>query len=312
MDYKQMIKGENTDKYYDLWSEYRKELTDYVQNVAESCYIKEYLRSTGAKKIMGKFDLGEIAAIKKTKPCLAIWGAGGCNDIDIKALSRFFKIILIDHETDRTEAARKKYGLSKEECACIDLKFWDVTPEDYLMLEALIKDEAPPEDIQMFMRELVDAMGDISYENVSFDISLAAGIASQLNSRLAALLHVYRYPYDMRDFLRWLNKIAAERFFLALNNTTCELAILGLEEKVIMNYADRQLEKEIAGLNEEIRHNQDLQRMDIVEVEGNKDILELLHNRLFNDGQSLFNQKYMLWNFTEEKAYLMKLLCYEL
>ena len=91
MDYYKMIASENTDSMYEKWSEYRNELTDYIIEGIEHLHIRRKLADTGKRRIYGEYNIETIVAEKVNRPTLAIWGAGGCNDIDIVRLFiRFF------------------------------------------------------------------------------------------------------------------------------------------------------------------------------------------------------------------------------
>ena len=294
MDFEHMILSENTDQYYDLWRGYRNEVTEHILDIAESYYTKKYLLKTGKKRLEERYGMEEIIASGYDKPKLAIWGAGGCNDIDIKSLSKYFRLILIDHEIDRIETARTKYGLSREECACVDLKFWDISREDYHMIEALIRDGASPSDIKMYIEEIVNSMREPDCTYVDFDISFASGLVSQLNARLAALLYIYKYPYDMSDFLYRLNYTAGKRFISSIKKTTGGIFVLGLEELTQLAYERERLKNEVA------------------KVAGNDSIMDIITHNIEKGKMKLFSRKYLMWNFSEVKSYLMKFCSYEI
>ena len=107
MNYSSMIKTEDTASRYEAWRDYREELTSYIkEGLAEKC-------SKGS--------------------WVAIWGAGGCNDIDIVSLYRDYKLLLIDQDVEKLCQVRESLGLNSESCKVADVSFWNITDDDYEM-----------------------------------------------------------------------------------------------------------------------------------------------------------------------------------
>ncbi len=286
MDYNVMIESEDTDVYFEQWKDYRDGLTDFIINSVESFYTKAYLRKTGKKRLVREYGMKEIVDELNYKPTLAIWGAGGCNDVDVIRLSSFFKLILIDHNIEKITSAKKRFNLLDEDCICVDLKFWDFSHAEYLMIDAMIKDNCEKRDLENYIRDIIFKMPEYNYSEMPhFDFSVAAGLVSQLNSRFAALLHINRYKYDMTEFLYDINEIAVERFLNVITNMTRNIFIMGYEHKVLGE----------TGV-----------------IAGNDIMSEMIEDMVYNDTVRLFMCQQLLWNFTSEKKYVMQVDSYEL
>lgn len=286
MDYNSLIKTEDTDVCFNDWEEYRNNLTDYVMDSIESYYTREYLKRTGKKRLVREYGMKEIVEELGEKPSLAIWGAGGCNDIDICRLAKYFKLILIDHNLEKIVYAKKRFNLSDDECICVDLKFWDISNDDYLMMEAMIKDEVTGEELGNYIEDMIAKMPGYDYSTMPhFDFSVAVGLVSQLNSRLAALIHINKYQYDMTKYLYDMNFDAVDKFLNAIVGITNKMFVLGYEDRIL------ETEGKVAG----------------------NDILEnRITSMIESENIKNFMDKELVWNFISEKSYIMQINSYEL
>ncbi len=310
MDYQAIIKSENTDTYFDTWKPYRDELTDTIINGIEDYYRRKKLIDSGKKQFIKAYDMEQIIKELGKKPTLAIWGAGGCNDIDISRLARYFRLVLIDHNVEWIEAARKKYNLRKIDCLTIDLKFWNIIHDDYLMFEALVKDRASVDEVERFFYDLIAKMGNLDYQSMpSFDFSVAVGLISQLNSRFAAIAYINKYPYDLTSVFLKINQLAVESTMEAITKMTNKAIVLGYEEKVLYSASTEEAEQIVDALNEERReafysngtYGKNLQS----QVSGNQELCEYINDRLLQKELEYVTEKNILWCFTSDKFYVM-------
>jgi len=313
MDFDSMIKTEDTDIFYETWRDYRDNLTDYIISAVEDYYRKKKLKAIGKRQFFTAYDIEDICKEWMKTPSLAIWGAGGCNDIDIVRLSKYFNLVLIDYDIEKIEKTREKFEISSERCYCVDLKFWDITRDDFLMFEALVKDNAPLEDVEKFMEELIAHNKEFKYLDLpKFDFSVVVGLASQLNSRFASLAYIHNYQKDIFSMLNKLNICGVDNLTNAVNAMTDKLIIYGYETRVIyeaefgagknlVEEMNEDLELALVGGHEEWIWNQ------VLEVAGN----DILQKKVLQDIEagvlSYVGGKYLLWNFTFEKNYIMTL-----
>lgn len=325
MDFDEMIKSEDTDSLYDRWEDYRKELTDYIVSSVEEFNIKKKLSDLRKRRIYGIYTIEDVVAENGIKPTLAIWGAGGCNDMDIVRLSRYFRLVLVDNNINKIKAARSRFGLSCEECLCVDLHFWDVTRDDYKMFEALLRDGAEASELAGFMRELSDRMVKPDYSGLPhFDYSVAVGLASQLNSRFAAMLHMYNAGavhgrYDrytdadtalLCDMIYELNVAAVDRMLEAVKEMTVKGVILGYETDNYDTCADMRLQLESLNEEYEVPVASGVRAFNpyhtCIKISGNAELEEGIRNRVEKTGDFVvINHRIMLWPFSEQKSYLM-------
>ena len=312
MDYSVLVKSEDTDIYHISWTKYRNEVTDFIIEAIESYYIKSRLKQSGKKRLSSYMDMKAIVEKLGKKPTLAIWGAGGCNDIDVRRLANYFRLVLIDHNLDKISSVREKYGFSEKECVCIDLKFWDFTETDYLMIEALIKDRVDRQEIEKYINKLVESMDDISGKDIPhFDFSIVAGLTSQLNSRFAALFHINEYPHNMYEFLSRINHIAVSRLLNVIMDLTEKLIIFGYEKEAVLCDEVNRLEQRISNLNDEIFSNQEEVFCLGSRIAGNDCLTDGLNDLVQTGSLISFYERYMEWNFINEKSYLMHFVSFE-
>lgn len=210
MNYSNMIKTEDTDSMYQAWEGYRKELTSYICKA-----LKTYC---------------------KRKSWIAIWGAGGCNDIDIRELSVDYKLLLIDRDVEKLIQVRNRLGLNDKECKVADLEFWNIADEDYEMFQALLMDGADTDEIQSYFDDLIHNMiTPINLEEYSVEGSVVVGLASQLNARFAAMVHLQRERIsdtrmeELMDMLDNMNQLATEKLFISVRQITNKILITGYE-----------------------------------------------------------------------------------
>jgi len=107
MKYYDIVASEISDDMYDDWSEYRNHITDYIFSAVENHIIKKKLKEDSCIRLKNLHSKELLATTDDSKPTLAIWGAGGCNDIDIKRLAKYFKLILIDRDIEILNKAKR-------------------------------------------------------------------------------------------------------------------------------------------------------------------------------------------------------------
>lgn len=309
MHYEEILETEDTDGLYDAWSGYRAELTEYIMNSAEHHHIRRELNRTGALRLSGAYHKEE-----KEKPVLAIWGAGGCNDIDIVGLAKHFKLVLIDRDADKLIHARARFGLEEPECLCVNLHFWDISHEDYELFEALLAEESETGVLRDYLMDL----GGLPPEYgtlPSFDYSVVVGLASQLNVRLAVLARMYGRYDELREILDELNRLAVHRLLGAVRQMTAGAVILGYE---LVNLRDcytkeTAVEDMLSRLNEESEYiaaeNEKKSFFDCVgmhsSIAGNEFFEEGIREWISDNVFQILCHRAVLWNFSGHKAYVM-------
>lgn len=290
MQFRRIVESECVEERYEAWSDYRNNLTEYIIRSIEDYYIREKLTSKRLRRLNFDYSI-EDATSEYGKPVLAIWGAGGCNDIDINVLSKHFKLVLIDNNEAVVKKCIARYGLDSTQYVSCDLRFWDVSDDDYEMYEALMMEGAPWEEINAFLDELCNGMKVNEYNSINgiqlkgFNYSVVIGLASQLVSRFVAILHIYKDNYSSTDLekiyikLEKMSEIAVKRMFLSIMSTTRNMAIFGYEKEVVGE----------AG-----------------KVQGNNVLTELIGQAVEKDSLKCISKCNLNWNFAEEKSYVME------
>ncbi len=217
----QMIAGEKITDAYENWRDYRRRLTDFILS---QCIGRQEMQADADKQISGK-------------PVLAIWGAGACNDIDLGRLTPYFYLVLIDRDRESMISALQTYGLDETQAVCADLLFWDIPYDTYELLEHLLSEAADAELVIEFLHRIAEKNShSIRIETTrSFNYSVAVGLHSQLNARLAGLLYSYRKYYsreELEEFhaaLQALNQLAVTRLNDLMYTVTHSSIIWGYE-----------------------------------------------------------------------------------
>ena len=228
----EMIATERIPDSYVGWEQYRREVTEYIEN---NCRVKK--------------ESGQDADAANSKPVLALWGIGPAGDMDIGRLADNYRLVLIDRDREAVLSAVSEYGLNEQDYIIADVPFWQVDDEQYRMYEAMLEDCADTDHILEFLTGIATAnsgkyigrteAGDIvedtdRYLDI-FDYSVAVGLHSQLNSRFAALLYYYRDNYHDEDLrlissaISGLNEAAVERLNDYMYHMTRGVLIYGYE-----------------------------------------------------------------------------------
>lgn len=323
MFYDSMIKTEKSDDMYEAWQEYREELTDTILSYIESYHIKRELLINKNIRLSRDYGIEDAVAKMDKKPVLAIWGAGGCNDIDVKKLSKYFKLVLIDHQLDVVTEVIKRFNLPSDTVA-MDMKFWDVSDDEYRMFEALLSD-GKPEEIKDYLGEISGKMPvyNLGVEKL-FDHSVVIGLASQLNARFMALAQ--KYPNVDLDFMAGLvgdmNKKAVDALWNSVSTMTKNLVIYGYEatcfDKSLDEYSEEDLFRKKEHINEEAEEKNSLGEIpywideNLTNIMGSRELETKLKSvEEFGEFGRIANCRSLIWNFTAWKSYLMLLVALE-
>lgn len=331
MFYEEIKKTENSDLMWEYWQEYRNKLTNLIISNIESFNIKKELIKNKAIRLDNSCSK-EMFLSGTKKPTLAIWGAGGCNDIDIERLSDFFQLVLIDCDAASVNSAIEKYNVN-EVCRYIDLKFWDISDDEYNLFEAMLIDGVEIETIREYLLELSDKMAYYSHEAFQgFDYSVVVGLTSQLNARFMALMEIYsdeerlkgkniKRIYSRKDkeeikcVIDDINKKAVKKTFDLVNSITNNLVLYGYE----IDWSDKmhceRLSDKCKNINDECEENNNRlpvwAEKNLTCIMGARELETEIIEALKKQKRRLFDCKGLIWNFTPKKEYLMLIVALE-
>lgn len=296
--YEKLTASEQITGAYEGWRAYRRRVTDYI--------------------------IDAVGQLHMDRPTVCIWGAGESNDIDLKRLGRRCRLILVDRNKDFLDTAKVRYHLD-DAVLLTDIPFWHIEDDTYRMFEALLADGADEELIISMLNHIGESNScDIKVVNGYIaDISIAIGIHSQLNSRLAALLYSYRNHYEEQELLHikrgisGLNEAAVERLNDLLYHVTSEYIIYGYElltvygDETVAEKVIRELEAEKAGdAIRKLKTEAAKWTRQTHMIEGAKQLAkDISVHRGFD--MEIVNQTYLPWNFSfveNKKTYVMELL----
>ena len=136
----EMIATERIPDSYVGWEQYRREVTEYIEN---NCRVKK--------------ESGQDADAANSKPVLALWGIGPAGDIDIGRLADNYRLVLIDSDREALLSAVREYGLKEQDYIIADIPFWHVDDDQYRLYEAMLEDCADTEHILEFLTGIATA-----------------------------------------------------------------------------------------------------------------------------------------------------------
>ena len=323
MIYERMIKTENSDSMRDQWSEYRQALTEYIRDGIESYYRREYLSQEGLLRDH-TFRLQEGIPSGK-KPVVAVWGAGGCNDLDLPVLAPYVDFVLIDRDVDAMRNAAKRFGFTEGQCQCVDVGFWEIYEEEERFFDALL-DEADDLHLSEYLRQLMDSvlkqeMIASAYEN-AFDFSIVCGIASQLNARFVGLLQ--GHGKDLKSLPRTvavmqeMNVAAEKRLYRAVEFMTRCAVFTANEMCAAKPEAHTRMQEYAQIWSEEWERLLVTQAVEqgipmemdgiTCEVAGSREFIEEILKAQQAGVLKIRHRKGMVWPFSAEKHYFMDVL----
>lgn len=321
MTYEQMIRTECTDNRYDAWADYRKDITDYIIDSVHNYYRRRKIVSEKLLRVSKDYGMEQVIDEIEKKPVLAIWGAGGGNDMDLPRLAKYFRLVLIDRDTQLLKRTVKRFGLDEKSCVCVDLSFWDISHDAHKMIEAMLKDDVSDEEIMEYVEELVQSMHRPAYSMLPrFDFSVCVGVASQLNARLSMLMTFYGRTERLAEYMHILNKKAVEQLCGAVDELTKNMIIYGYEIRDIgaddTEHVEMSVRDEIHEINQDyeawleqpVWPPHDLYAM----VAGNEHLTDVLANAIATEQIVARQYKTFFWPFANRKAYFMILGSFEI
>ena len=221
--YDELLKLQNIPDAFKNWREYRERLTDYIVSTLEQ-------GST-----------------------VAIFGAGACNDLNLKRLQKHFsEITLYDREKTVMYEALDTYQITNREHIILkEADFLGITPNEYReyadnilrMIQVEGKDTDMDEVAEyaiLRMKELYQKAKErpLFFGNKCYDAAIAVGVHSQINNMFAWLWQVYleavgKQENTVFEYVKKSNDAVIPRFDQAVFSCAKQSVIFGLEKERI-------------------------------------------------------------------------------
>lgn len=315
MHFDDLLLSENSNAFFNKWSKYRSSITDYIYEAYEDYKRLSYLQAQKKLRIDDGYNNHKDSY---NKPVLAIWGAGNCNDIDIKKLSSYFTLVLIDSEKNKLDDANERF-LPSEDIIKLDIPFWHIERDCYHMYEAMLSDSSEIDDIIEYLEETVSRRQyDISDISSKFDYSVCIGLSSQLCSRLIAVLSYYTDNYSQAElakllsYISGLNKIAVTNMYNAITVMTKGPVMIGYEIKTYLKKEYSKCDNNTHTINEVPTSilSDFITNEYPSDIDGNLQ----LQNMLFDDNalHRFIGHKSLTWSFSYDKIFLMHIVTFTL
>ena len=310
MIFEEMIKTECTDERYEAWEKYRDSLTDFILDGIEHYYRKKKIKSMGVRRLSAEIGLESLLSEQKNKPTVAIWGAGGGNDIDLPRLAKYFHLVLIDHNLEQLQNTCERFGLTEQQCSCVDLQFWHISIADYKRIEAMLVEGSSDEIIIRTINEIIMRMPLYEYAKLpKYDFSICVGLASQLNARLAMLFTLHGRGTEFSDYLLELNDIAVNKLADFIYNITKNTVMFGYEVTTLKN-TEAMLADLLTYEPEEWEQKKEWPPHSLIsDISGNDILSEWICENIKEGNITADSFETLVWPFAAQKQFIM-LFCY--
>lgn len=180
---------------------------------------------------------------------IAIWGAGRCNDIDLKRLAaHFHTITLLDKDTAAMQEGIEQYGLEGS-CAIRTeaIDFVGISPDHYRHYANTLVNEVRKKGMQTNCEDLREVAliqldelykattkSKLNFGKDCYKHSVVVGVHSQLLSMLEWIWHIILQTIQqdedcVRKKIAQMNTVYVERFNSALLEATSDSLIMGYE-----------------------------------------------------------------------------------
>ena len=277
----EMIATERIPDSYVGWEQYRREVTEYIEN---NCRVKK--------------ESGQDADAANSKPVLALWGIGPAGDIDIGRLADNYRLVLIDRDREALLSAVREYGLKEQDYIIADIPFWHVDDDQYRLYEAMLEDCADTEHILEFLTGIATAnsgkyIGRTESGDIVNDTDRYLDI---FDYSVAALLYHYRDNYHDEDLrlissaISGLNEAAVERLNDYMYHMTKDVLIYGYE---VVACEDQTCAEKLANAFD----RRDVETMKSVEdIEGVAQLMKDMSLHMNYDVE-LVDSRHMVWPF---------------
>jgi hypothetical protein len=270
----------------------------------------------------------EVIGIHNNDDNIAIFGAGECDDIDLKFLtSRFNEVYLIDIDIQAMENGKINQQLTDLENNKITLvggfDFAGVSKQFYVEIEELLHKNQPLETIISFIRNEANMLkmpNNLDGLKGKFSAVLSAAVHSQICSENYTVFGKYYERYnkqemkEIEDELKYLYTQAVKMY----NNLLLHVAkadaslLLGLDMIEISENAGTLeylpvITKGMANGDDAAIENIAVQHGVLGSVEGLNDInarIDFMNLEEYLNEKKI-TQNYWIWNFDSQRAYMM-------
>lgn len=295
-------------------------------NGSEKWEYRKYWKSH--RNMLMKLVNDEVIGIHNNNDSIAIFGAGECDDIDLRFLtSRFNEVYLIDKDIQAMENGKTNQQLTDSENSKITIvggfDFAGVSKQFYVELEELLSKNQSLEMIISFIRNeanMLEMPNDLDGLKNKFTAVLSAAVHSQICNGNYVIFNKYyeRYNKDqmkeIEDALKYLYTQAVKMYNnLLLHVAKVDASLLLALDIIEISETAGTLEylpaiaKGIANGDITAITNLVEQHGVLGSVEGQNDIRGRIDLRNFNEynNEKKIMRNFWIWNFDSQLAYMM-------
>jgi hypothetical protein len=248
---------------------------------------------------------------------IVIFGAGKCNDIDLKILVNNFTLVtLVDLSLDSMINSLDKYGLSQSDprIKIVRSDFLGIDLETYNEYQMLLAKDGNQDNILEFIKNLQTKF-EFSLPNIGIqkhDLGVCVGVHSQLLALINCLFDEYRVNnhHELNETIATeitnLNNLVSKHFNTNLLQCINNTLITGFD---IMEISDRLDTKKYYNTLIDLISKNDLQSL--LQLSKNYSVSGAIHGfmnifeRITSNEISSDYTNMMIWDFSVNKSYLM-------
>lgn len=162
----------------------------------------EYYRKALTERILNK---------SSDRESIIIFGAGECNDLDLKILeNEFKKVTLVDKNESSMQKALNRYGLQNSKKIHIKVvDFLNISDEEFIEFEKMLINKSSITDLLNYLENLKEKLNKIRFHSFleNHQTGVCINVHSQLLSLFGALFASYSKFYDDTAFTKLHEKI---------------------------------------------------------------------------------------------------------
>ncbi|ARC83172.1 type I 3-dehydroquinase family protein [Clostridium argentinense CDC 2741] len=280
------------------------------------------------REVTTNFIVERASALENNNGTMAIFGAGRCNDLDIKEVLKYVKkLYLLDIEVSHIEEGLKNQNLNDDERKKIiligDIDFTGNNENLYEQLEEMLKNKCSAKKIIKFIRNVSNNLDTLKlleeYENF-FSIVVSSGVHSQLFADTFLILEKYSNDYSKKDISNIYKEIIYAYSKGAYEYNNLLLKVLNSNGEILI----------LLDLIEICEEYNTLRFLELIERSiktGNPTLIDEIskywlmgsghadtdiRSRLDEDNVAIFRKenkfkyRFWIWKFSEERAYYIK------
>lgn len=277
------------------------------------------------REITTNFIVDRLKVLDNNNGNMAIFGAGRCNDFDIKEILKHTGVLyLLDKNKSHIEEGLANQKLTENEIKRVkvidEFDFTGIDNDFYVKLEEMFKQNCKLKNIVKLIRETANKLETtnlLQEFKEFFSVVVSSGVHSQLFCKVIEIFDKYLENYTSKEVVKFNEEINYLYSNGVIQYNNLLLNVLNLDGELICLLdlieicEERGTLKFLPMIEKSIRKGDSTitNKLSDFLVTGsahaNKDILERLNHEKFSElsKNQKYKHKFWIWNFLNDKAY---------